>query len=103
MTTLGQEHERGPAALTTPAVLDYRSVSSDRLDGREHAVGALRNVALMIGMLACVTAFLFLALGALGLMVAGATGWGSLGAGVFCMMLALGALLLAGLCLDSMR
>jgi hypothetical protein len=100
MNVVSHEQERG---RSSPAVLEYRSVAADRVDGREHFVGALRNVALLAGMLVCVTAFLFLALGGLALMVVAVSGWGWFGAGVFCMSLAMVALFLAGWCLDSMR
>ena len=98
MRALPHQDDRGQ-----PATLDYRSVTADRGDWREHSAGALRNLGLLLGMLACVTAFLFLALAGLGMMVMAVTSVEWIGLGVCCVMLGMGALFLAGWCLDAMR
>lgn len=84
-------------------MLDYRPVTADRVDAREHLSGALRNVLLLVAMLACVTLFLFLTIAGMGLMVMGVSGLQYLGLGIILVMLGLGTLFLGGWCLDSMR
>jgi hypothetical protein len=54
-------------------------------------------------MLFCVTAFLFLMLAGMGLMVMAVSGLEWFGLGVCCFLMGLGALFLAGWCLDAMR
>src|SRR5687768_12791232 len=100
MTALRQDHDQGSSA---PATLEYRPMAADRVDDREHVIGALRSIGLLVGMLVCVTAFLFLAIIGLGMMVMAVSGLGWMGLGVLCMMLGLGALFLAGWCLDAMQ
>jgi hypothetical protein len=86
-----------------PAILDYQPVRVDGVDWHEFAARALRNLWLLVTMLACVTIFLFLELAGMGMMVMAVAGVGWLGPGILSMVAGLGALLLAAWCLDSMR
>ena len=84
-------------------MLEYRPGAADRVDDREHVMGALRSIGLLVGMLVCVTGFLFSSIIGLGLMVMSVWGLHWLGMGVLCVMVGLLALYLAGWCLDAMQ